>query len=146
MFQFPLLSSSLFPGLLFISRDWVTFTLRISRCFVQWIRFCFTSPDVFTTFLRLWIRFFIMWWASNTGRVGDRISFYQHRRMAYTAFWTKAPPGKKKIFQMEQPVMVMKPSLSIHIELYIIFPFPNNKYWRTFLLFLSFQKRYPSWF
>ena len=33
-----------------------------------------------------------------------------HKRMAYTAFWAKAPPGRKKIFQKEQPVMVMKPS------------------------------------
>ena len=52
--------------------------------------------------------------------------------MAYTAFWTKAPLRGKKIFQKEQPVMIKKPSLSIHIELYIIYPFPNNKYWRTF--------------
>ena len=41
----------------------------------------------------------------------------------------QGPPWEeKKIFQKEQPVMVKKPSLSIHIELYIIYPFPNNKY------------------
>ena len=45
---------------------------------------------------------------------------FNHKRMAYTAFWTEAPPGRKKIFQKEQPVMVKKPSLSIHIEFYII--------------------------
>ena len=60
--------------------------------------------------------------------------------MAYTTFWTKAPPGRKKIFQKEQPVMVMKPSLSIYIELYIINPFPNNKYWRTFFSFFYLRK------
>ena len=46
-----------------------------------------------------------------------------HRRTAYAAFWTMAPPWKK-----EQLVMGKKPSLSIHIELCIIYPFPNNKY------------------
>ena len=60
--------------------------------------------------------------------------------MAYKAFWAKAPPGRKKIFQKEQPVMVKKPSLSIHIELYIIYPFPNNKYWRTFFSFFHLGK------
>jgi len=43
-------------------------------------------------------------------------------------FGPRPPLGGKKIFQKEQPVMVKKPSLSIHIELYIIYPFPNNKY------------------
>ena len=47
-------------------------------------------------------------------------------------FGPRPPLGGKKIFQKEQPVMIKKPSLSIHIELYIIYPFPNNKYWRTF--------------
>ena len=36
--------------------------------------------------------------------------------------------------------MVKKPSLSIHIELYIIYPFPNNKYWRTFFSFFHLRK------
>ena len=42
-------------------------------------------------------------------------------------FGPRPPLGGKKIFQKEQPVMDKKPSLSIHIELYIIYPFPNNK-------------------
>ena len=63
-----------------------------------------------------------------------------HRCMAYTAFWTKAHTGRKKIFQKEPPVMVMKPSLSIHIEFYIIYPFPNNNYWRTFFSFFYLRK------
>ena len=50
-----------------------------------------------------------------------------HRRMAYTAFWTKAPPGRKNNMP-KGTVMVKKPILSIHIELNIIYPFPNNKY------------------
>ena len=48
------------------------------------------------------------------------LNILYHKRTAYTAFLTKAPPGRKKIIQKEQPVMVKKPSLSIHIELYII--------------------------
>ena len=36
--------------------------------------------------------------------------------------------------------MVKKQSLSIHIELYIICPFPNNKYWRTFFSFFHLRK------
>ena len=40
----------------------------------------------------------------------------------------RPPLGGKKIFQKEQPAMVMKPSLSNHIELYNIYPFPNTKY------------------
>ena len=36
--------------------------------------------------------------------------------------------------------MVKKPSLSIHIELYIIYPFHNNKYWRTFFSFFISEK------
>ena len=51
-----------------------------------------------------------------------------HKRIAYTDFWTKAPPGRKKKFPKEEPVMFKKSCLSIHIELYIIYPFPNNKY------------------
>ena len=43
-------------------------------------------------------------------------------------FGPRPPLGGKEIFQKEQPVMIKKPSLSIHIELYIIYPFPNNKY------------------
>jgi len=43
-------------------------------------------------------------------------------------FGPRPPLGGKKIFQKEQPVMDKKPSLSINIELYIIYPFPNNKY------------------
>ena len=34
-------------------------------------------------------------------------------------FGPRPPLGEKKIFQKEQPVIVKKPSLSIHIELYI---------------------------
>ena len=55
-------------------------------------------------------------------------------------FGPRPPLGGKKIFQKEQPVMVKKPSLSIHIELYIIYPFPNNKYWRTFFSFFHLRK------
>ena len=33
--------------------------------------------------------------------------------------------------------MVKKPSLSIHIELYIIYPFPNKEYLRTFFSFFD---------
>ena len=55
-------------------------------------------------------------------------------------FGPRPPLGGKKIFQKEQPVMDKKPSLSIHIELYIIYPFPNNKYWRTFFSFLHLRK------
>ena len=60
--------------------------------------------------------------------------------MAYTAIWTKALPGKKKIFQKEQPVMVKEPSLSIQIEFFIMKPLPNNKYWRIFILFFNLIK------
>ena len=55
-------------------------------------------------------------------------------------FGPRPPLGGKKIFQKEQPVMDKKPSLSIHIELYIIYPFPNNKYWRTFFSFFHLRK------
>ena len=55
-------------------------------------------------------------------------------------FGPRPPLGGIKIFQKEQPVMVMKPSLSIYIELYIINPFPNNKYWRTFFSFFYLRK------
>ena len=55
-------------------------------------------------------------------------------------FGPRPPLGGIKIFQKEQPVMVIKPSLSIHIELYIINPFPNNKYWRTFFSFFYLRK------
>ena len=55
-------------------------------------------------------------------------------------FGPRPPLGGKKIFQKEQPVMVKKPSLSIHIELYIMYPFPNNKYWRTFFSFFHLRK------
>ena len=41
---------------------------------------------------------------------------------------TYGPPGRKKIFQKEQPAISQKPGLSIHIELNIIYTFPNKIY------------------
>ena len=65
-----------------------------------------------------------------------------HKRMAWPTqpFGLSPPPGRNKISHKEQQVMVKKPSLSIHIELYIIYPFPNNKYWRTFFSFFHLRK------
>ena len=77
------------------------------------------------------------------------VHFYQHETADIQStisvqptqpFGPRPPLGGKKIFQKEQPVMVKKPSLSIHIELYIIYPFPNNKYWRTFFSFFYLRK------
>ena len=42
--------------------------------------------------------------------------------------------------------MVKKPSLSIHIELYIIKTFPKQQLLKNFLLFLSSHKCYLPWF
>ena len=41
-------------------------------------------------------------------------------------FGPRPPLGGKKIFQKEQPVMDKKPSLRIHIELYINFGFKKE--------------------
>jgi len=74
------------------------------------------------------------------------LSFRYWIPLLYISVWPTEPFGPRlplggiKIFQKEQPVMVIKPSLSIHIELYIINPFPNNKYWRTFFSFFYLRK------
>ena len=66
-------------------------------------------------------------WYVGANHAGIHTLALGHRRMAYTAFWTKAPPGRKNNMP-KGTVMVKKPILSIHIELNIIYPFPNNKY------------------
>ena len=58
---------------------------------------------------------------------------YMHQRTALKVKWTTAPPGRKKMFQKEQPAIGKKPSLSIHIELYNIhISFPNQQILKKF--------------
>ena len=71
----------------------------------------------------------LIFWGLEMAKKGfPKLIAPNHRRMAYTAFWAMAPPGRKNKFQKEQPVIVKEPSLSIHIELFIMKPLPNNKY------------------
>ena len=46
---------------------------------------------------------------------------FRHRRMANTAFWTKAPPGRKKIFQKGSPKVVLISIYALKVELYNIY-------------------------
>ena len=55
-------------------------------------------------------------------------------------FGPRPPLGGKKIFQKEQPVMVKNPSLSIHIELYIIKTFPKQQLLKNFFSFFCLRK------